>query len=173
MLFKNIVGDEILCEGLTVAPHPMYYLQDKFVPPYDHNPQSAANVDVPGFVYSEGGKVKFRQMYAAGGFQGGKASVWIEAMKKMRDMIDADFLINYTPRWNDESIWNAYLWKYPKDEKNFVYLTPAYVYPDSLIGPDGYYEKIWGRNFKPKLVTITKSFSIKTLTAEEQKSLNE
>ncbi len=157
MKWVNIVGDEILCDGLTVAPHPMYYLQDKFVPPYDHHPESSANVDTPGFVYVENNQPKFRQMYAAGGFQGGKTPVFIEAMKKMKEMIDSDFMKNYTARWNDESHWNAYLWKYPKNEKNFVYLTPAYVYPDSLI--EDYYVKLWGRNFKPKLITLTKKFS--------------
>ena len=61
---------------------------------------------------------------------------------------------NYIPRWNDESAWNKYLFLNPPT----VYLDPSYVYPDSLI--NAYYVKLWGRNFVPKLVTITKQHSL-------------
>ena len=40
-----------------------------------------------------------------------------------------------------------------------VFLTPSYIYPDSLIKE--FYEPIvWGQSFIPKLVTITKKFTL-------------
>ncbi len=76
-------------------------------------------------------------------------------MKVMREMIDEDFTKNnYIPIWNDESAWNKYLFLNPPT----VYLTPSYVYPDSL--NTAYYQKLWGRNYVPKLITLTKKFSL-------------
>jgi hypothetical protein len=74
-------------------------------------------------------------------------------MKEMKKNIDKDFTNNYIAIWNDESHWNAYL---AKNEPEVV-LTPSYIYPDSLI--DDYYVKIWGVNYQPKLMTLTKKFS--------------
>jgi len=76
-------------------------------------------------------------------------------------MIDVDFNNNYTPRWNDESAWNRYLFENPPE----IVLSPSYVYPDSLI--DEYYVKLWGRNYEPKIVTITKSFTISAEAGQE------
>ena len=141
MLFANYVGDEILGEGLTAALHPMYALRHNFVAPYEPNPESAAYVP-------------FHNNYYAGGFQGGKSIDFIKAMKAMRKTIDLDFeKKNYIARWNDESHWNKYL----KDNPPAITLSPAYIYPDSLINE--YYTKIWGRNYSPKIITLTKKFS--------------
>ena len=71
----------------------------------------------------------------------------------MRKNIDEDFNNNYIAIWNDESHWNHYL----HDNTPSVILNPAYIYPDSLIAE--YYVKIWGRNYSPKIMTLTKSFS--------------
>lgn len=142
MVFANYVGDEILGEGLTAALHPMYALRQNFYAPYEPNPKSEAYIP-------------FHNTYYAGGFQGGKAADWIKAMKAMRKSIDLDFeKNNYIARWNDESHWNKYL----KDNPPVITLSPAYIYPDSLINE--YYIKVWGRNYSPKIVTLTKKFSI-------------
>lgn len=159
MLFANVVGDEILGQGLTAAPHPGYYLKKEYYPPYEPNEFSQAYIPRPGKLVSDPdsknpAKQRFMPHYYAGGFQGGKSAQFIQAMKEMKAMIDKDLAMKYVPIWNDESIWNAYLFKNPPS----VFLTPSYIYPDSLIKE--YYEPLWGRAFQPKLITITKWFSI-------------
>ncbi len=154
MKFVNVVGDEILGEGLTSAQHPMYALRKEYWPPYEPNPDSQAYIPRPGKVVIIDGKPRFMPLYYAGGFQGGKTELWIQSMRDMRTMIDKDLSKNYIPIWNDESIWNKYLFENPPS----IVLTPSYIYPDSLI--EEYYMKLWGCNYTPKLVTITKWFSL-------------
>ncbi|MEK6880427.1 MAG: hypothetical protein AABY22_12495 [Nanoarchaeota archaeon] len=142
MIFNNYIGDEIFGEGLTAALHPMYALRHNFNAPFEPNPNSAAYVP-------------FYNTYYAGGFQGGKSADFIKAMKAMRRTIDLDFENNnYIARWNDESHWNKYL----RDNPPSITLSPAYIYPDSLINE--YYIKVWGRNYSPKLITLTKKFTV-------------
>lgn len=147
------VGDEILGEGLTAAQHPMYSLRREYTPPYEPNPESASFIPRPGKVITINGKKQFQPQYYAGGFQGGRADMWITAMKEMKAMVDKDFSNNYIPIWNDESVWNKYLFTNPPS----VVLSPSYIYPDSL--NKAYYQKAWGRNYVPKIITITKPFS--------------
>lgn len=150
MRFVNVVGDEILGDGLTAAQHPMYALRKGLYFPLEPNPESTAYIKQP-------------QHYFAGGFQGGKSADFIKAMKEMRKNIDSDFVRNYMARWNDESHWNRYLLDNPPS----VVLSPSYVYPDSLI--DEYYVKIWGCNYPPKIVTLTKPFTVSKEAGEELK----
>ena len=154
MKFVNVVGDEILGQGLTSAQHPMYALSNQYWPPYEPNPESEAYIPRPGKVLNQNGKPRFMPLYHAGGFQGGKSDVWIKAMKEMKEMIDKDLNKNYIPIWNDESIWNKYLFLNPPE----IVLTPAYIYPDSLIKE--FYEPVWGCSYVPKLMTLTKWFSV-------------
>jgi len=153
MVWKNIVGDEIL-GNLTAAPHPGYWLRKEYYPPYEPNSLSASYIQRPGRITHEEGKPRFRPEYYAGGFQGGKTAKYLEAMKACRDLIDKDKAMGYIPIWNDETAWNKYLSENPPD----VMLTPSYIYPDSLINE--YYVPLWGRNYQPKLVTLTKWFSL-------------
>lgn len=149
------ISDEVLGTGLTAAEHPMYSLRKEYIPPYEPNPDSTAYIPRPGKVVDENGKPRFKPYYYAGGFQGGVASEWIAAMKVMRDKIDIDFNNNYTAIWNDESHWNRYLFDYQGDS---IVLSPSYIYPDSLIKE--YYEPLWGRSYEPKIMTVTKPFSL-------------
>ncbi len=177
MLFVSRVGDEVLGEGLTVAQHPMYALSQRLIPPYEPNPTSKAFVPRLGrIVRGKGMKAGggtgdwFEPIYAAGGFQGGRSDTFIKAMKVMKEWIDEDFANNYVPIWNDESIWNSYLFRLTPSgilPEETVVLGPSYVYPDSL--NKLYYQKVWGRNFVPRLVTLTKPFS---LTKEAGAHLN-
>lgn len=154
MKFVSRVGDEVLGD-MVVAPHPGYHVKKEFVPPYEPNEKSVSYIPRPGRIIEENGKKRFMPFYAAGGFQGGRSDKFIEAMKVMKSWIDIDFTENgYVPIWNDETVWNKYLFLNPPT----VYLNPSYVYPDSLIG--AYYVKMWGRNYVPKLVTLTKKFSL-------------
>lgn len=159
------ISDEILGTGLTAAEHPMYSLRKQYIPPYEPNPESTAYIHRPGKVVEENGRPRFQPYYYAGGFQGGTTKDFIDAMHVMRDNIDKDFNKGYTAIWNDESHWNKYLSDFKGD---LVVLSPAYVYPDSLIKE--YYEPIWGRSYEPKIITLTKPF---TLSKDGGKALNE
>lgn len=157
MKFVSRVGDEIL-GNLVAAQHPMYVVRKEYVPPYEPNEKSTSFIPRPGRVVMEGKSKRYEPLYFAGGLQGGRSEVFIKAMKEMKGMIDKDFTENnYIPIWNDESAWNAYLFRNPPE----VVLSPSYVYPDTLV--NSYYKKVWGRNFVPKLVTITKKFSLTKL----------
>lgn len=165
MLFVNIVGDEILTSGITAAQHPMYALDKSFWPPYEPNMGSEAYIPRPGMVIQDKGQPRFMPLYFAGGFQGGKSDVWIKAMKDMKKMINKDLGKNYIPIWNDESIFNRYLFDNPPTQV----LTPSYIYPDSLI--EEYYVPRWGVRYEPRIVTLTKKHTLKPLTPEEQAQL--
>lgn len=156
------ISDEILGDGLTAAEHPMYSLRKEYIPPYEPNPESTAYINRPGsIVVDETGKKRFKPYYYAGGFQGGRSEVFIEAMKEMKRNIDIDFNNNYIAVWNDESHWNKYL----SEHIPSIVLSPAYIYPDSLIKE--YYEPLWGRSYEPKIITLTKPFSLSSQGAEE------
>lgn len=154
MKFVSRVGDEILGD-LVAAQHPMYAIRREYQPPYEPNDKSVNFIPRPGRVIDENGKKRFEPLYFAGGFQGGRSENFIAAMKEMKDLVDTDFTDNgYIPIWNDETVWNKYLFTHPPT----VVLNPSYIYPDSLIS--NYYMKVWGRNYVPKLITITKKFSL-------------
>lgn len=159
MRIVNIVGDEILGEGLTIAPHPGYAVRKELWPPYEPNSQSASYIKRPGKVVMIDGNPRFQPYYAAGGFQGGAATAYLKAMKETKKLIDKDFNINYIPIWNDETAWNKYVFdgQTQKEIDQTIFLTPSYIYPDSLINE--YYTKIWGRDYPPKIVTLTKPFT--------------
>lgn len=167
MKFIGVVGDEILGEGLTVAPHPGYYIRKQLYSPFEPNRQSASYVERPGILMNDEGKPRFMPFYAAGGLVGGKSLEFIKAMKEMRKLIDKDLSKNYIPVWNDETVWNKYLFNIlPKEELEKVkFLTPAYVYPDSLI-KEYYIPIVWGQDFMPKLITLTKKFTVSKEGAE-------
>ena len=155
MQFVSFVGDEILGNGLTAPQQPMYAVDRKFIPPYEPNPQSTAYIPRPGRIIEENGQKRFEPLYFAGGFQGGKTEQWIEAMKAMKAMIDEDARNGYIAIWNDESYWNKYLFNNPPS----VVLDPGYVYPDTL-AKEYFIDKVWGRDYNPKILTLTKKFSL-------------
>ncbi len=166
MKFVSRVGDEVLGD-LVAAQHPMYAIRKDYIPPYEPNSASTSYIPRVGRILDVNGKKRFEPLYLAGGFQGGRSDEFIKAMKVMKTMIDTDFIEqNYIPIWNDESVWNKYL----LENKPTVVLSPSYVYPDSL--NKAYYQKVWGRNYVPKLVTITKKFSLTQSGASDiQKTL--
>ncbi|HWW42103.1 hypothetical protein, partial [Pedobacter sp.] len=153
MRFVNVVGDEILGDGLTAVLQPMYAVRKEWWPPYEPDEKSTAYIKRPGKVINDNGKARFMPMYFAGGVNGGRADKFIEAMKAMKKNIDKDFTNNYISVWNDESHWNKYLFDNPPS----IVLTPSYTYPDSLI--EEYFKPMWGQDYQPKLVTLTKKFS--------------
>ena len=158
MRITDWIGEEILGDGLTAAQHPMYALRRNYLPPYEPKLESSAYISRPGRIIEDNGKKMFEPLYYAGGFQGGKTNDFIKAMKVMRGRIDEDFSRNYIAIWNDETHWNKYLFSTPPA----IVLDPSYIYPDSLVGNangQDYYVRLWGRNYSPKIMTLTKSFS--------------
>jgi hypothetical protein len=158
MKFVNVVGDEILGKGITAAQHPMYALKKEYWPPYEPNKNSASYIERPGKIIPASDsksetKQRFIPLYYAGGFQGGKSDVYIQAMKDTKALIDRDRAQAYVPIWNDETAWNKYLSLNPPE----TVLSPSYIYPDSLIKE--IYEPLWGCSYQPKLMTLTKWFS--------------
>lgn len=169
MRVVGTIGDEILCDGLTAAEHPMYSLRKEYIPPYEPNKNSTAYIKRPGAVVDEDGKPRFKPYYYAGGFQGGVAKDFIQSMQVMKKNIDKDFDNNYIAIWNDESHWNKYMSDY---EGTSIVLSPAYIYPDSLIKE--YYEsKIWGRSYEPKIITLTKPFTLSAQGMEDLKKFTQ
>lgn len=184
------IGDEILSEDLTVALHPMYDLNPTFIPPYEPNKESKAFIPrlghivdhtkwekgvvesgTPEEILAKGGKPRFRPLYLAGGFQGGTSKKFLEAMHTIVKGIDSDFDKGYTAIWNDESHWNEYMFEHygPILGNNITVLGPEYIYPDSLIKE--YYEPRWGRSIQPKIVTLTKPFSLSSQAGSELNKL--
>ncbi len=155
MRIVSKISDEVLSEGLLAAEHPMYSLKKQYYPPYEPNEQSTAYIPRPGKIIDDEGKPRFQPYYYAGGFQGGTSKEFIKAMKVMKENIDVDFNKNYTAVWNDESHWNRFLFDY---KGKTIVLSPAYIYPDSLI--KDYYEPLWGRSYEPKIITITKPWML-------------
>lgn len=153
MKIVNVVGDEILGNGITAAQHPMYALRQNFWYPYEPNPDSSAHIKQTGNLTQKDGKPMFQPLYAAGGFQGGTTAEFIKAMRWMKKSITDDLSKNYVARWNDESHWNRYLFDNPPS----IVLSPSYVYPDSMI--EEYYKKLWGRDYVPRIITLTKPFT--------------
>ncbi len=152
------ISDEVLGKELTAAPHPGYVLNSRLIPPYEPNPESEAYIQRLGRIVDDNGKQRFMPFYAAGGFQGGKSKVFIKAMEAMKKSIDKDFDRNYTAIWNDESHWNKYLWDFQKKGGDITFLDVSYIYPDSLINE--YYVPMWGKNYEPKIITLTKPFTL-------------
>lgn len=165
MRVVGIVGDEILGNGLTAAPHPGYCIRQNMWAPFEPNPSSAAYIKQPGRIIEKNGSPLFEPFYAAGGFQGGTTDAFLKAMHEMKRTIDLDMDQGYIARWNDESHWNKYLFDNPPS----VYLNASYIYPDSMI--EDYYKKIWGRDYTPRMITITKPFSLQKDNGDNYKNL--
>lgn len=168
MQFVDIVGDEILGNGITATQQPMYAVRKEWCPPFEPNEFSACYIPRPGRVITEeDGKKRFMPLYFAGGLQGGKSGPFIESMKRMKAMIDHDLGMNYVPIWNDETAWQRECFDNPPD----VVLSPSYTYPDSLI--EEYFKPMWGRDYQPKLKTLTKWFSLSASGGENLKKILE
>lgn len=121
MQFVQPVGREIL-GNLTAVCHQYFCNQPRYKWTYETRPESRAYI--PG---NEG------QHYYAGGFQGGRSQVFIEAMQTMRDAIDDDAQRGLTAVWHDESHWNHYL-LYSREPD--VKLSPAYCTDEGNPVPD-------------------------------------
>lgn len=112
MLFTGPVGVEILSD-LVATTHPGFYKCPRSTFTYETRGESTACVEqTEGFTYF------------AGGFQGGKTRVFLEACSEMRTAIEADLTSGVVAVHNDESHWNRYC----IDHAPTLILPPAYCY---------------------------------------------
>jgi len=132
MRFEGNVGEEILGE-LVATQHPGFY--DKpysfFSQSYEKRPQSKCYMP-PGY-----GKA-----YYAGGFNGGRATRFLQMAEELKEWIDTDLKNGIIPIWNDESAANRYWAEHPPT----VVLNPAYCYQEERVMP-----------FERKLVALLKN----------------
>jgi len=115
-LFVGNVAEEVCCTGLTAVEHSGYVGRRPQFLPYCRKRRSTAYVQ-----RGHGEK------YYAGGFQGGRTRLWIEAMQDIAERIDEDMANEITAEWHDESHWNRYLIDHPPS----IALSPEYCRPES------------------------------------------
>ena len=127
MLFVSNVGEEIFDE-LVVTQHPGYYKGGDW---REIRPQSTACIPIEKNI-----------QYVAGGFNGGKASVFLNMANTLAKNIDIDYKNNIIAIWHDESHLNKYIAYYTK---SFKILTPSYCYGEHMNLP-----------FKKKIIALTK-----------------
>lgn len=127
MLFAGNVGDEIL-DDRVATQHPGHYGRRG-------TPETNTNSLACVHEHED-------MQYFAGGFNGGKSSVFLEMSKKLSDNIDDDFSRNIIAVWHDESHINRYLIDNPPTK----ILNPSYCYPES-----------WNIPFEKRLLALDKN----------------
>lgn len=127
MLFVSEVGDEILSDRVATI-HPGF-MGGRGTP--ETRKESLAYVP------------QTQQMiYFAGGFNGGRTTVFLEMCRVLSNNIKKDLENNIIAIWHDESHMNRYFIDNPPTLK----LTPAYCYPES-----------WNLPFQKKLLALDKN----------------
>jgi histo-blood group ABO system transferase len=133
MRFENLVGGEIISNGITATVHPGYVITPPELLPFDDNGLTA--VELP-----------FKKRYYCGGFVGGQRSSFRELALRIRATLEAED--GRVPLWHDESVLNSHLAFWEPD----VILSPSYCYPDN----DSWYKTFWPENYKRRLVALDK-----------------
>jgi len=136
-----VAEEEIFSDGITATQHPGY-VGLSGTP--ETRPVSTAYVS--GVLRN----------YFCGGFNGGKAEIFLCMAHAIRCAVDTDSRNGVIAVWHDESHLNRYLQAYPPAKV----LSPAFCYPD--VAGD-YYRNIW-RNaglgeIVPKLLALEKGGS--------------
>ena len=121
--FVRPVGDEIFGD-LAATVHYGFVEKRRCEWTLDCNPNSRACV---------GPRDRWRpQHYYAGGFQGGRAGVYLDAMRAMDAAIADDESCGVTAWWHDESHWNRYLIDPPPAvELSHDYMCPPQWRPET------------------------------------------
>ena len=117
MLFVDYLEEELFGD-ITAVRHPCFssgYDSERDWSPYGKNEKSSSFIEPA-----------LRKNYFYGGFQGGSAKKYSEAMLFMHKNILKDLRKNLIARYHDESHWNKYLVDNPPDN----ILSSSYCYPD-------------------------------------------
>lgn len=137
MLFVDEVGAEIFSDGLTATQHAGYVDRGHVNSPTERNPKSTAflpRVD----------------QYYCGGFNGGTSYSFLRMAETIRSNVNADLQNGIIAEWHDESHLNKYLAHNPPS----VVLPPSYCYPETNLSH--YRERVWLKEYEPKLVALDK-----------------
>lgn len=137
------VGEEVLRDLVGVL-HPWKILEDKSVYPYEQRKQSTAYVSD-----------EQRNKYYAAAFVGGKTENFLRMSEVISQRVSEDEKNNIIAVWHDESHLNKYFVENPP-----VDLSPSYMFPEELIGVQGY-------PFEPKIVAINKNAFDKSFNQEK------
>jgi hypothetical protein len=126
---KIISAEEFLPsenQTLVAVQHPGFFDKKRNKFTYETNTDSTAHVP-----YDQG------RWYVAGGLNGGKTKIFIEAMNVMKNNIDRDTKHGIVAKWHDESHWNRYV----IDRIDVKILSPEFLYPEG-----------WNIPFAPKIL---------------------
>ncbi len=135
----DVVGEEILSDGLTVTHHPGFFGLGGWG---SQNVNPSSNAFVPKENWGS---------YFAGGFQGGRADVFLAMCKDLSERIDEDEKRGIRAEHNDESHLQNYLWRHP--EIKTVELHSGYTMVQS-----DYLRKNWKIDHLPvKIIALDKN----------------
>ena len=135
MRIDNLVGEEILADGVVATKHPYQSLMDPSSQSFDRNPKSLAYVPFDQKTVS----------YYAGGFNGGKTESFIEMSEVIASNVNKDLEKGVVALWHDESHMNRYL----IDNPPALELSPSYCYAEEFYGTNYPYE--------PKIIALKKN----------------
>jgi len=135
MRIDNLVGEEILADGVVATKHPyqsFHSIQDMS---YDRNSNSLAYIP-----YGQG------RTYYAGGFNGGKTEHFMKMSEVISENVSKDLENGVVALWHDESHMNKYL----LDNPPALELTPSYCFAEEQIGNPNY-------PYEPKIIALKKN----------------
>ena len=135
MRIDNLVGEEILADGVVATKHPYQSLMDPSSQSFDRNPKSLAYVPFDQKTVS----------YYAGGFNGGKTESFIGMSEVIASNVNKDLEKGVVALWHDESHMNRYL----IDNPPALELSPSYCYAEEFYGTNYPYE--------PKIIALKKN----------------
>lgn len=92
----DVVGTEILVDGLMAVRHPGFFISDGW------GSEGTPETSTSWFPKEQ------RKHYYCGGTQGGKSEYYLEACKVLSERIDEDELIGVRAPHNDETHWNKW-----------------------------------------------------------------
>lgn len=99
---------------------------------------------------------KSMQFYFCGGFQGGAAKDYLDAMRSIKDAIDTDDRNGIMAVWHDESHWNRYLVDHPPK----AILSQSYVYDEACLNPENTNDmatQLRTQGIVPRMVALSKN----------------
>lgn len=138
MKIVDIIGDEIIVDGLLAVQHPGMYDGNKWGSP---NNSEKSTSWFPA---------ELRKKYYCGGVQGGSSKEYLTVCKEMAKRIDEDEKNKVMAEWHDETHWNK-VTNY--DKPNMVTsLPPSYCMPEPIK-----HRMDWGlSSFEPKIIALDK-----------------
>lgn len=140
MAIVGNVGDEIFNDGLTAVSHPGYFKSGGW---------GSSNCPKESLAYIP--EVQ-RYNYCAGGFQGGKADLYLSVCNLLNARIQDDEDRGVMAEWHDETHWNWIL-NASELSRNYIKLNPSYCMVEQE-----HLRKLWGINdIEPKIIALAKN----------------